>query len=218
MKAKILNFWKEEMEKINKRPWMIKLSEGDFNKANYAGFLLETYHHAGLNPQIQAFTTMFFKDNPREMISLFYKHAISEIGHDLLALSDLEKLGYNTEKLKKTKPLPSTIAYNSFPIMMVQFRNPISYLGYLFHLEYLPTQQGGKHINRLKSLGIPDEALTFLQEHASVDVSHNKLMDKYIDFFIKTDSDFDEVSYSISCSAELHYQMLSAAFDNGKNL
>src|SRR5207302_1057002 len=114
----------------------------------------------------------------------FYKHAVSEIAHDLLALNDLGALGVDMEKMKQTRPLPATAAFNAFPLMQIQFTNPIAYLGYLFHLEFLPTQQGRSHIERLMSLGVPENALTFLEEHATVDIGHNKMMERYIKYFV----------------------------------
>ncbi len=215
MKDRLLNVWRDEMAKVNKFPWMTRLQSGDFQINHYKGFLLETYHHAGLNPQIQAFATLYFKDNPRDMIGMFYRHAISEIGHDLLALNDLKSLGENTEKLQHTRPLPSTAAFNAFALMQIQLGTPVSYLGYLFHLEFLPTQQGRVHIDRLKSLGIPDSALTFLEEHATVDIGHNKLMDRYIEHFVTDEKTFEDVAYATRCSCHLHYNMLAGAFENG---
>jgi hypothetical protein len=215
MLERILNVWREEMSLINKKPWMTRLQSGDFQIRHYKGFLLETYHHAGLNPQIQAFATMFFKDNPREMIGMFYKHATSEIAHDLLALNDLGALGENMEKLKQTRPLPSTAAFNAFALMQIQLVNPISYLGYLFHLEFLPTQQGRGHIERLMSLGVPETALTFLEEHATVDIGHNKMMERYIKYFVTDEKTFSDVAYALKCSCHLHYNMLAGAFENG---
>ena len=78
--------WQAEMQVINKKPWMQRLQSGDFQLKHYKGFLLETFHHAGINPQIQAYATMFFKNNPREIVGMFYRHAISEIAHDVLAI------------------------------------------------------------------------------------------------------------------------------------
>lgn len=216
MFQRVLSVWREEIQNINKKPWMTRLQSGDFQIRNYKGFLLETYHHAGLNPQIQAFATMYFKDNPREMIGLFYKHAGSEIGHDLLALNDLGALGENIEKLRHSKPLPSTAAFNAFALMQIQLVNPVAYLGYLFHLEFLPTQQGRVHIERLKHLGVPKNALTFLEEHATIDAGHNKMMERYIDTLVKDEATFDQVAYALNCSCHLHYNMLAAAFENGE--
>ncbi len=213
---RIKTAWQTEMDLINKKPWMQRLQSGDINLKHYKGFLLETYHHAGINPQIQAYATMFFKNNPREIVGMFYRHAISEIAHDVLAMNDLEVLGGDREKLEKTKPLPSTIAFNAFVLMQIQFVNPIAYLGYLFHLEFLPTNQGPGYLQLLSSLGVPKSALTFLEEHATVDIGHNKLMEKYIEVLVTNEKQLEDVLYSLRCSCHLHYKMLEGAFENGE--
>jgi pyrroloquinoline quinone (PQQ) biosynthesis protein C len=208
--------WQEEMTKVNQKSWMQRLQTGKFEVCHYKGFLLETYHHAGLNPQIQAFATMFFKKNPRDMIELFYKHATSEIGHDLLALGDLEAMGEERESLIATRPLPSTVALNAFVLMQIQFVSPLSYLGYLFHLEFLPTGQGEKHMAELARIGVPENAMGFLKEHATIDIGHNRLMQKYVTQMVTSTSDLEEVIYSARCTCQLHYNMLEGAFENGE--
>lgn len=213
---RIKTAWQTEMDLINKKPWMQRLQSGDINLKHYKGFLLETYHHAGINPQIQAYATMFLKNNPREIVGMFYRHAISEIAHDVLAMNDLEVLGGDREKLEKTKPRPSTIAFNAFVLMQIQFVNPIAYLGYLFHLEFLPTNQGPGYLQLLSSLGVPKSALTFLEEHATVDIGHNKLMEKYIEVLVTDEKQLEDVLYSLRCSCHLHYKMLEGAFENGE--
>jgi hypothetical protein len=214
---RLLAAWAEKIELMNQSPWFKRLASGELDLRHYKGYLLETYHHAGLNPQIQAFCTMYFKENYREMFGLFFRHATSEIGHDLLALSDLCNLGEKKEDLINTKPLPCTIALNAFAIHQIQFASPKSYLGYLFHLEFLPTKQGDGYIEILKGMGAPDSAVTFLQEHATVDVGHNRLMHQYISTLIKTDEDLDTVIYAALSTCHLHQRMIEDAFENGES-
>jgi len=214
----ILKEWQVAAAQLAENPWVKRLEKGDLKLCHYKGYLQETYHHAGVNPQIQAYTTMFFKNNPRNTIRKFYKHAISEIGHDLLALNDLVALGENKEMILATEPLPITLAYNSFVLNLVQFHNPVSYLGYLFHLEFLPTQNGPKYIHQLEKLGVPKEALTFLEEHATVDVAHNKLMEEYVEELISTERDLQDVIWAAKSSVPIHSHMISDAFENGERI
>ena len=81
---------------------------------HYKSYLEQTYHYTKNNPQIQALATVYFRGKDRDFVKLFYKHAISEVGHDLMALQDLETLGGDATVVKKQYPLPSTIALNSF--------------------------------------------------------------------------------------------------------
>jgi pyrroloquinoline quinone (PQQ) biosynthesis protein C len=216
MFQRIFAAWLEAAKEFNGSPWFVRFATGGLQVEHYKGFLLETYHHAGLNPQIQAYTTMFFKDRPREMVDKFYRHAISEIGHDTMAANDLVNLGFDRELIVNSKPLPSTLALNAFVLYMVQFVNPIAYLGYLFHLEFLPTQNGHAYIDQLKDIGVPDNALTFLEEHATVDVGHNELMKKYVEYFVKDEKTLEQVIYTVQATARLHRLMLEGAFENGE--
>lgn len=216
MFKRILEAWQTEMAEVNNRTWMKRLGSGDFSVAHYKGFLLETYHHTRLNPQIQAYTTMFFKDNPREVIDMFYRHARSEIGHDLAAMNDLVALGEDRGELERTEALPSTVALNAFALFQIQFVDPAAYLGYLFHLEFLPTQQGARHMDELNRLGVPKEAMSFLHEHATVDIGHNKFMENYIRHLIKDEETLGKVILAARYTAQLHYKMLEDAFENGE--
>ena len=216
MFERIREEWLKAVAGLLTSPWFQRLQKGDFRIEHYKGFLLETYHHAGMNPQIQAYTTMFLKDNPRNIITLFYKHAISEIGHDLMALNDLAVLGEDKEWITKTQPLASTVAYNAYPLFMVQFRNPLAYLGYLFHLEFLPTNSGPEYMNNLAKIGVPDDAMTFVKEHSEIDIGHNRMMETYVRELVKTEEDFEVVCQAVRDSCSLHSRMLFDAFENGE--
>ena len=210
--------WHAQMVVLNKLPWMQRLSSGNLEVSHYMGFLQETYHNAGMNPQLQAYATMFFQGRPREMVKMFYRHAISEIAHDLLALDDLEVLGVSRDLVIQSRPLPTTSAFLGHALYKIQFESALTYLGYLFHLEFLPTTSGHSYMDVLMKKGVPKEALTFIQEHSTVDVAHNKLMEAYIKEFVQTQADLDVVVESVCATAILHVQMLSGAFENGEKI
>jgi len=141
------SIWFNQMQIESSRPWMQKLSSGDLSLAHYKGFLLETYHNTAYNPQLQAFASIYLKENPREIVRKFYAHATSEIGHDLLAMEDLMQLGVEESFIKSTTALATTKAMFSYAVYHIQFLSPLCYLGYLFHLEFSPTTNGAKLLN-----------------------------------------------------------------------
>lgn len=219
MFSAILKSWNTcYSETFEKSVWLKRLFDGDLSLSHYKGLLLETYHHAGLNPQIQAFTTMYMNRNFHKIQKMFFKHAISEIGHDILALNDLVALGENEKAIRLTHPMPETIAYNAYVIYKIQFDNPLSYLGYLFHLEYLATQKGHSYMESLRSMGVPDKAMGFLEEHTTVDVAHNKLMEEYINTLVTDSDSLEVVSIAIRDSCQLHLNMIEASFKNGEKI
>jgi pyrroloquinoline quinone (PQQ) biosynthesis protein C len=147
---------------------------------------------------------------------MFLKLAISEIGHDRMALADLAALGEDVSEVPLTNPLPTTIALTAFPFYQVQYANPIGYLGYLYFLEHMPTAAGRSYAEGLLRAGVPESALSFLHEHTTVDVAHNKLMDEYIQRLVRTEADLDAVCYAIEVTGELYALMLQGAIEDAE--
>ncbi len=210
--------WFDLVQAEQYRPWGQKLKNGQMELCHYMGFLLETYHNTGYNPQLQAFATMYFKNNPREVVKKFFLHASSEVSHDLMAKSDLVNLGVDAGWIEKSRPLPTTTALQAFAVYNIQFVSPLCYLGYLFHLEMSPTVNGPGIISLLKGKGVPSSALTFLEEHAAVDVQHLKLMVDYVDQLVASEKDFEVLSNSLRDCIFLHTRVLEAAFENGERM
>lgn len=210
--------WTQEMGKQSGRTWNRRLSAGELGLPHYKGFFFETYHNAGLNPQLQAYATLFIEGRPRDAFKKFFQHAISELGHDLLAIEDLEALGVQREMVLASRPLPETRAFFANTVYNIQSRGPAAYLSYLFHLEYTPTQNGPAIMGLLKAKGVPDQALSFLHEHATVDVNHLKLMRTYLAEVVRTDAERELFLECLRECVVLHTRMLEAAFENGERL
>jgi hypothetical protein len=192
-------------------PVMRMLAAGSITLAHYKAVLRETYHYAKEDPQIQALAAIHLRGEDRGTVKMFLKHATSEIGHDLMALEDLKALGEAVSAIPTTMPLATTIALTAFPFYQIQYHNPIGYLGYLYFLEYMPTQAGAGYRAALKVAGIPDEAMTFLNEHMTVDVAHNNLMQEYLRRLVRNDRDLSAVVYAMRVTAYLYGEMLNGA-------
>lgn len=197
---------------MSSRP-MQRLASGTLGVGHYVSYLRETYFYTRENPQIQAVATAWFRGEDRAMVKPFLKHALSEVGHDQLALADISALGADASSLPTEAPLPTTIPLISFPFYAIQYRSPISYLGYLFFLEFLPTSRGGDIASAIRRLGVPSAAMTFLAEHQNVDVHHNRMMEIYAGHMLRATSAISEVVYSMSVTGQLYAGMLEGAFE-----
>lgn len=205
-------------------PAMRALAEGRVNVSHYKAALREIYHYSKEDPQIQALAAVYLRGTDRRTVKMFLKHAVSEIGHDLMALEDLKVLGEDVSLIPLSNPLPSTIALTAFPFYQIQYQNPIGYLGYLYFLEYMPTHAGGTYKSALKRAGVPEKAMQFLHEHMTVDVAHNQLMQEYLGRLVKTGSDLNSVIYAMQVTGRLYgdllwgaMQSVEAPFDYGLN-
>jgi hypothetical protein len=181
--------------------------------AHYASFMRQVFHHTRENPQIQALATVYFRGNRRRAIKTFYKHATSEIGHDQLALKDLETLGHNTAEIPLENPLPATTALLAFPFYQIYNLNPVGYLGYLFFLEFTPTTHGALYLDGFERSGVPRSAMTFLLDHTTIDQGHNKLMEQYFDELVLDERDLGSIVYAMRVSGRLYSNMIQEALD-----
>lgn len=207
-------FEREVLPAFREHPAYRFIFSDQMSVAHYRSAMLEFAHYTRDNPQIQATAATYFRGVDRELVLAFYKHASAEIGHDQLAINDYRAVGGDAESVIDLNPLPSTSAFNGFIWHQIYHRNPVGYLGYLFFLEFLPTHAGQEIAGRLVEVGVPPNAMTFLAEHASVDVYHNRLMAQYADALIHTAEDFDDVCYVMRATAKLYGDLLLGAIQN----
>jgi len=208
---RVLEAWTKVVEQERTAHWWQLIETGKLTIPNYKGYLRETYHYTGVNPQTQAFATMFFDKEKRLTIKDFLNHAVDEISHDVMALNDLENLGEDRADIVKTRPAPQTMAFSALPFYSLLFRNPLSYLGHIFHLEFLATMKGEGLLKQLLKMGIPPAGLTFISEHAEIDPKHNELMKNYIEQLVGTEDDLEAVIYGAEIACKTYSLMVSEA-------
>ena len=202
------------MSEFNDSRAVAMLKSGEVTRAHYGAILREIYHYSKEDPQIQALAAVHLRGDDRELVRMFLKHAVSEVGHDQMALRDLAALGENISGIPDSNPLPATIAFTAYPFYQISYRNPIGYLGYLYFLEFMPTQAGAGYQAALKHAGIPDEAMSFLNEHMTVDVAHNRLMEQYLQRLVRTPDDLHAIVYAMRVTGRLYAQMLWDAMES----
>jgi len=216
--AALVQSWNETQAQLANTSALRLAREGRLTRVQYAAVLRQIFHQARENPQIQALATVRFRGHQRAMVSTFYRHAISEVGHDQLALDDIAALGFSTEGIAEERPLASTFALTGTIFHQIEHHDVIGYLGYLFHLEYTPTQVGPAFMEMLAMSGIPREAMGFIDEHAKVDIAHCKLMERYLRELVTTQDELDAVLYMQRATAQLYARMLDEAVASADSL
>lgn len=201
------------IESANRSPVIQRMARGDVGLQHYQSLMRQISHHARENPQLQTLATIYFRGTQRRVISAFYRHAISEIGHDQLALNDLAATGFkDVADVPFQNPLPATCALTAFAFYQIQNWNPVGYLGYLAFLELMPTQQGTSYKAMFLRVGVPENAFTFIDDHICVDVGHNKAMERYLDELVTNEADMESVLYALRTTAYLYERMVESAF------
>ncbi len=205
------------MHTFNNSPAIAFLRSDAFKADHYRSALREFFHYTRENPQLQTLATVYFRGTDRQLIKMFVGHARSEIGHDHMALDDLKVLGGDASEIPTENPLPATTALTAFGFFQIQHRNAIGYLGYIYFLEYMPTQHGATYAEALLKANVPKESLSFLQEHIAVDVGHNQMMERYLAHLLHSQEDVDAVIYAMRVTGELYANMLWSAIQRVEN-
>ncbi len=191
---------------------MQRLWRGELDRSHYAALMREVFHHTRENPQLQALATVFFRGEQRSMVKPFLRHAISEVGHDQLALNDAKYCGLDVSDVPSLQPLPATTALLAYPFYQIYNNNAVGYLGYLYFLEAMPTSFGERYMQTLAAMGVERGAMSFLQDHTTIDVGHTKAMQGYIKQLITSEAELTIARYAMKVTGELYSNMVSAAF------
>lgn len=102
------------------------------------------------------------------------EHSAEEMGHELMALKDLEKFGHKREDIIKSKIPVGVMAWVSFFHYKVAIDDPFCAFGVLYFLEGMATMLApGLVKNIINSLDEDKKkAITFFREHGDLDADH----------------------------------------------
>ncbi len=211
---RLISEFGQVLDRFLERPAVRRLIEGEVSRAHYTSLLREQFHHGREHPKLQALAAVHFHGYQRTMSKAFYRHAVSELGHDQLALNDMVAMGEDTSKLPMENPLPATSALIAFTYYQINTKNPLGYLGYQFFLKFAPPTYGRDLAVSLRRSGVPENALSLLVSQSKLDQDQNQLMELYVINLLRTKGDFEAVVYAMKTTAELYAQMIGAAFED----
>lgn len=205
--------WRGLFAELAKGQFLSSLHSGGLTLDHYKALLRETYHNASMNPRIGSIFHARMESRKSALVTRFLKHNASEVGHNDLALADLKALGIDYSEVAETRPLIATEALAGFIIFQIEYRNPMAYLGYLYHLESLAQVAGPEAMKSLATRVAPRRAFAFLKEHADADAAHMQFNRDYINNFVEGPEDFDAVIFGMRGASTLYGNMLQAIMD-----
>lgn len=138
------------------------------DKKVYANFLAQTFFYVSHSTRFLAFAAGLMKLEDRKYFQRFIKHISEESGHELMALKDLNKLGFEISEFKEsseTRMLWETQYYK------IQHLDPMSLMGYIIPLEMMSAQYFPKVLERVNSAHT-NTCTSFVRVHAEEDQSH----------------------------------------------
>lgn len=143
-------------------PWHVRDAYGDW--------LAQTYYYVSHSTRLLASAAARFALDGRgnALHQRFGKHIAEEDRHELLALHDLETLGFSIDQFRERD---ATRMFYEPQYYKVEHQDPLALFGYILPLEAIAVSKGKWLLERVDAL-YGRGAGSFLRVHAAEDVEH----------------------------------------------
>jgi thiaminase len=179
------------------------------DKEVYAHWLAQTYHYVVHSTSLLGFALPHLKN--MELKHHFEQHLGEESRHDLLAIKDLERLGFSLTQFPEDA---LTQAFYHSQYYRIQFEGGTSLLGYILFLEAMAVGWGRKAYEEIKNLH--PQSVLFLKVHAEEDPQH---VENAIGAIMKLgQAEQDVIIRNMHFTYQIYSQMLHSAMRNSYSL
>ncbi len=190
---------------------LARLHAGEIGVNHYASHLRQNYFQLRERPVILGLAAARLMRSPASA-KLLHKRATEEIFHDQLALNDLRALGADTAGIECELPLPETVALLAYGHYQIERLNPVGIIGSMYFLDFVPFYASMQIEGDLKRIGVPEEAMSALEDHEVTYPMHAEALRTHVDELVVTDEDLAAVRYGMHTTATLYANMIVAAF------
>lgn len=175
-------------------PIMSHVMSGGMTRAEYVGYLRETYHMVRHTPRMLALAAARCEDERRGLRNWFIEQTDEENNHDLFCIKDLRNLGEDPDTVLASAPLPGSWALVAQNYFMATYGNPAGILGVASITEGLGATTAGAMADFLVQFyGYGTECVTFLRSHSGFDAKHLDETKLAINCLVKTPEDLAAV-------------------------
>ena len=146
---------------------------GQVTKEEYINFLTQAYHHVKHTVPLLMGCGSRLPDHKEWLREAMAEYISEELGHQEWILNDIQACGTDAELVRHGSPDISTELMVSYAYDTVMRGNPVGFLGMVYVLEHTSVDLATGAANVIKgSLGLPDNAFSYLYSHGSLDVEH----------------------------------------------
>ena len=138
------------------------------NKLAYANFLAQTYYYVCHSTRLLCASAAIFSQEDQHLHKRFIKHMDEENSHELLALRDLQRLGYKIEDFPE---MAQTRTMYEIQYYKIEHVDPVALMGYILALETMAGEDFKWLKEKLTGLYGKD-CVRFVQVHADDDPDH----------------------------------------------
>jgi thiaminase len=171
------------------------------DKTVYADWLAQTYYYVVHSTSLLGYALPHLKN--MELKRHFEQHLGEETRHDLLAVKDIERLGYSMDQFPEHA---MTQAFYHSQYYRINFEGGTSLLGYILFLETMAVHWGKDAYEQIKSCH--KNSVLFLKVHAEEDPQH---VDNAIGAIMKlSESEQEVIVRNMHYSYEVYAKMLDS--------
>ncbi|MFQ4144824.1 iron-containing redox enzyme family protein [Chlorogloeopsis sp. ULAP02] len=197
--------------------------QGKISRDGYIRYLIQAWYCSSHTPEFQVIfherIGLYIQSLPEHKLkegSKFFRAMESEsdeeIGHEILALRDLQQLGVQhfnsiTDIFDESKNLIFTQS------QLLNQSNFLGFLGYSSYMEFLFAKHIAYQLQLLSEVGIAREAQTFLYNHYVIDLSHAGHDIELLNFFVDSDEIVSVIKENINVVHSLYLGILARAFN-----
>ncbi|MCB0349903.1 MAG: iron-containing redox enzyme family protein [Bdellovibrionales bacterium] len=173
-------------------------------KEVYGDWLAQTYYFVCHSTKLLALASARFETDRKEFHYRFAEHIKEERGHELMALNDLERLGFSIEQFDE---LPQTKAFYQSQYFWTTQKNPISFYGYILCLEVFAIRGAVRLYNKVCEAFGPESAV-FLRVHTKEDIHHVEEAFRHLQHLHS--DEFSQIEENMRLSTYLYKEMYKA--------
>jgi pyrroloquinoline quinone (PQQ) biosynthesis protein C len=189
-------------------PALARGATGDISLESYLAFLTEAYHHVKHTVPLLMACGSRLPERLEWLREAVGEYIEEEMGHQEWILNDIDAAGGNADAVRHGKPHASTELMVAYAYDTINRGNPVGFFGMVLVLEGTSINLALQAASAIQqSLGLRQDAFTYLNSHGALDVSH---MDFYQSLVNRLDRQEDQQAI-IHC-ANLFYRLYGDVF------
>lgn len=191
----------------------IKKILGSGDKKLYALWLVQVAHLTKHTSAHQALVGTRFQEISHTYMKFCYEHALEEVGHEMMAVHDLKKIGAKIDGIADLPaPLGATEQLTAYLYYVAQHAHPATRLGFSYWAEKCYPFVQSFATDTQKSLGLSDSQMSFFVSHSRIDEKHSADVERIIAQVCKNPKDWEAVTEGMRTSLELATQIFAQIF------
>ncbi len=205
---RLQNETKQERSHLLSAPIIARSLSGDITLDDYISFLCQAYHHVKhTTPLLMACGSRLSEDK-EWLRSAVAEYIEEELGHQEWVLNDIAACGYDKEVARCSTPHTSTELMVSYAYDTINRIDPLGFFGMVHVLEGTSVNIADGAANSIQSaLTLPDESMSYLSSHSSLDQDHVQFFEDLVNR-LETTEDQDLI---IRC-AKVFYKLYGDIF------